>query len=137
MAFTINYSAGGIIDEVKNVNIPGVIPEKRIPYTKGFKLDVPALKDIYSIVYVPEVDMELLAVAIACSGYMPEDYWELSVDGVKIMETIYTKELPESNGLGTLLGCAYKVQAGQEVKIDFHNDSGTSKIVWVNLRFLR
>ena len=132
MAFEVNYNVGGVIDLIKKVRLPG-FPTLPNPFTKGLKLSIPALVDIYTISYTPDVDMELAGVMLACSGYSDEDYWELEIDGVKYYETIYTKELPEMSVMQGIIS----VTAGTPITLSFYNDSGTGKIVWFNLKFFK
>ncbi len=137
MGLVTNYSVGGVIDEIKKVNIPGITPDFYVPYAKGFQIDVPALAGTYFCEYTLQEDMVMSGVAIACSGYRDKDFWELSVGNQKIFETIYTKELPETIGTSGGLAAMYLIKAGTKITIDFHNDSCTSKKVWVNIRFYK
>ncbi len=155
MAFSVNYNVGGKVDEVDVVNevknlkggkldqvvyideigkihIPG-FPTLGVPFTKGLKINIPATMTTHTIEYVPTVDMELSGVIIACSGYADDDYWELIINGVTYYETIYTKELPEMSPQSGVI----PVAANTAIAISFHNDSGTSKTVWFNLKFFK
>lgn len=137
MSLVTNYNVGGVIDEVKNIKIPGLIASMRNPFAKGFKLDVPAIPGVYTIEYLATEDIEIVNVGIACSGYSDEDFWELIIGDKKLYETIYTKELPETINMGGSFISVYLVEANTLIKLGFHNVSGTSKTVWVNMRFLK
>jgi len=150
MSFTVSYQVGGrvdkvkqvaqvsVVEEVKRINFPEhLFPTKHRPFTKGFRMSIPAMTGTYETVYTPEEDMELVDIGIACSGYADNDYWELLVGDYKVVETMYTKELPEHINMGTTLYVVHAVPAGTPMRLQFHNDSGTSKTVWFNLRFLR
>lgn len=136
MAFEVIYSAGGIIDKVKEFPYPQ-FPKKVVPFVKGFKLDVPASTGVFTHTYVLPEDMELVSIAMACSSYGIGDYWEVQAGEEKICETIYTKELPESVGMGNYLSVVYPLPQNAAITMYFYNESGTAKQVWFNFKFLR
>ena len=157
MGFNTNYSVGGNLDNLKNIeggtidriksidSLPTldisfpdyIVPKYKQPYTKGFKLDVPALDGVYTISYTATSNLELIDVAIACSGYNTDDYWNLSVNDTVLFETIYTKEIPQHVNMGTTLFTVYQVNIGDIIKLDFYNIGAESKIVWSDFRFLK
>lgn len=145
--FGPSYSVGGemdtvkrviTVDEVKNVNFPAhLFPVLSKPYTKGFRMQIPPVKGLRSISYTSPVDLELIDVGMACSGYSDGDYFEIQVGDEKIMETIYTKELPQHINTGTTLYVVERIPAGTEIKMFFMNETGSTKTVWFDLRFMR
>lgn len=147
MGFSPTYSVGGVMDEVKKVNVvdevkkvnfpPHLFPELSKPFTKGFRMEVSASTGMFEKVYIAPVDMELIDVGLACSGYGDEDYWEVIVGADKIIETMYTKELPQHINMGSTLYTVEKIPAGTEIKLQFHNASASTKTVWFDLRFLK
>lgn len=138
MSFSPTYPVGGVIDEIKKVNFPPhLFPTLNKPFTKGFRLQIPPVTGMHSVTYRPPVDMELIDVGLACSGYSDGDYWELMVGSEKIMETIYSKELPQHINTGSTLYVVQRIPAGTEIKMLFMNDTGSSKTVWFDLRFLK
>lgn len=140
MGFSPTYSVGGVIDEIKkiNFNFPGhLFPELTSPFTKGFRMEVPAMTGTFTSIYTAPVDLELIDVGLACSGYGDEDYWELEVGTNKIIETMYTKELPQHINMGTTLYVIEKIPAGTDITLSFVNNSETSKTIWFDLRFLK
>lgn len=144
MGFNVVNAAGGnldkvkVIDEVKKINLPDhLFPSKTRPFTKGFRMEVPPTVGPFTTEYIPDVDMELLDIALACSGYGDNDYWELEIGGEKIIETMYTKELPQHVNTGTQMYTVEKVPAGTTIKLSFYNDSRTTKTVWFDFRFLK
>lgn len=143
MGVTQSYSVGGWIDEVKKINFPPhLFPKLSTPFTKGLTMEIPPIPGLYSSIYKVEEDMELVNVALACSGYRNGDYWEVIIkkaDGneYKIVETMPTRELAESINLGNVLYIVYAIPAGSEIKFDFYNISGTSKTAWPSYRLLK
>jgi hypothetical protein len=137
----VTYPVGGWLDYIKRM--PAIVisqmpntPTKFIPFSKGFRIDVPALPGDYQVVYTTPVDMELASISTACSGYADLDYWELFADSDQIFETMYTREVPEAHSLGAGSG-TLPVPAGTVITMNFRNDSSTSKVVWFNLRLLK
>lgn len=135
--FRIVSVAGGV--KIKNWPVTLVtpyIPTKITPFTKGLRLVVNPLVQSFSVSYTPLVDMELLAVAYAATGYQDGDYWELIIGGVTIVETNYTKEVAELVKMGPGM-IVYPVAAGTQISFVFQNASGTNKIVWPQFRLLK
>jgi len=124
--------------QVRVMDLPHPLyPRKRRPYIKGLQLIVNPVAQTFTTTYTPSEDVELLSIAMAASGYSLGDYWWVDVGQERILDTIYTKELPESVLLGTPWSIVYPVTAGTPIKLSFHNASGTGKRVWWNLHMLR
>lgn len=145
MSTGISYSAGGVLDEIKKINFPAhLFPRFTRSYNKGFRdFDIPAITGKYSVEYECVDDMELINVALACSGYSTKDFWEVyivepdSEEEYCLVETMPTRELAESINMGNVLYIVHRLPAGSKIRFDFNNESGTSKTVWPSLRFLR
>ena len=143
MGVVQNYNVGGWIDEIKKINFPPhLFPSLSTPFTKGFTIPVPAVPGTYQLSYTLPEDMELVNVAVACSGYKDGDTWEVSVEepgkpAYKIVETMPTRELAESINMGNVLYIVLRLPAGTIIRFDFINSSGTSKNVWPSIRLLR
>lgn len=136
MSFSISYLGGGVVDKVRELPYPH-FSKKTIPYIRGRMIDITAEVRVFADTYTLPFDTEFLSVAFASSEYCIGDYWELTIGGVKVCETIYTKELPESVSMGNSFGIVYPVPANTELKFEFSNVSGTAKTVWYNVKFLR
>lgn len=104
---------------------------------RGRMVDITASSQTFTDTYSLPFPSEFLSVAFAASVYCIGDYWELTVNGVKVCETIYTKELPESVSMGNSFGIVYPLPEDAEIKFDFYNVSGEAKQVWYNVKFLR
>lgn len=141
MSFGANLIVGGDLDSVGRLRGGRLdypfMPTKTNPYTKGLFLEVPGEVGVYSITYVPEFDIELVAVAVGASRYQPRDNWSLYVGDERkencIFDTIYTKDLPE----GIYLMAVKTVGAGTPIIFKFNNEGGQSKYVWINYQCLR
>lgn len=136
MSFSVSYVSGGVIDKVRELPYPH-FSKNKTPYIKGQKLNLNNAKKVTTDTFSLPFQTEFLSVAVACSCYNDEDYWELTLDGVKICETIFTKELPESVSMGNSFGIVYPLKPNSVIKFDFYNMSGVEKNVWYNVKFLR
>lgn len=143
MGVVQNYNVGGWIDEIKKINWPAhLFPRFTKPFVKGFRIEIPAIPGVYTEEYELTEDMELINIALVCSGYKDTDEWECVTiapgeNPYKVVETMPTRELAESINMGNVLYIVHRLPAGSKIRFEFHNNSGTSKTVWPSLRFLR
>jgi len=136
MSFNVSYVGGGTIDKIRELPYPH-FSKMTVPLVKGRMIDVSASKTVFTDSYSLPYDTEFLSVAFASSVYNAGDYWELTLGNVKICESIYTKELPESVSMGNSFGIVYPLSANTKIKFDFYNESGQEKKVWYNIKFLK
>lgn len=134
-AFGVSVVADGQI-RVQDLPHP-LYPSRVRPFIKGLQLSVPAAVGTYTTTYTLQEDMELVSVAFAASGFSLDDYWYVDVGGERILDTIYTKELPESVLMGSPWAVVLPITAGTVITLGFANQSGTAKRAWWNLHFLR
>lgn len=129
---------GGDIDRVGKVQaLPHPqFPSKTVPKVKGVWIDVPPNVGVYSKLIVANKDVEFINASLAASGYLHPDYWEFTVGTYKMFETIYTKELPQTVYSGTMMSMIYPIKKDVPMRVDFVNKSGTSKQVWIDIKFL-
>ncbi|MGG1263856.1 hypothetical protein [Brevibacillus laterosporus] len=137
-AFGGNISLGGDIDRVGKIGaLPHPqFPNKTVPKVKGIWIDVPPNIGVYSKIITADKDVEFINASLAASGYLHPDYWEFTIGNYKLFETIYTKELPQTIYSGTMMSMVYPVVKDTPFRIDFINNSGTSKQVWIDLKLL-
>lgn len=122
--FNVTYQSGGRFDAP-------FFPTKGTPFIKGRRVSING--STAEDVYVVPAQMELLTIALGASKYHDEDNWSLTVDGVTLFESVYTKDVPE----GFYFMVVKEVQVGSEIKFTFNNESGSSKIIWLNYQFLK
>jgi hypothetical protein len=129
---------GGDIDRVGKISaLPHPqFPSKTVPKVKGLWIDVPPNVGVYSKVITADKDVEFINASLAASGYLHPDYWEFTVGTYKMFETIYTKELPQTIYSGTMMSMVYPISKDVPMRIDFVNESGTSKQVWIDIKLL-
>lgn len=121
--FNVNYTAGGRLDAP-------FYPSKPIPYIKGFILEVGDTSTQKE--YILDRDAEFLGAAFAMSEYDTHDNVTIKVNGRNVIETVYTKDLPEGIFFTTLM----PLVTGDSVVFIFNNASGNPKDVWYNFQFL-
>lgn len=123
MSFHAGYNVGGRLD-------PPFYPSKPIPFIKGHKLSAMLGSNVHS--YTVPFDVEFIAVAVSCSSYDPDDHWTLKLNGHVLVETSYTKDLPE----GMFFTAFPSPEEGSVITFEFQN-TGKAKEVWFNYQMLR
>lgn len=138
MSFGANLVVGGELDRVARIDkLPHpIFPSKTVPKVKGAYIDVPPVMGVYPKIIIANKDLEFISVSLACTGYLFPDYWEFWIGDYKVMESIYTKEIPQTVYGGTQMTMVYPVPAGTPMRIDFVNKSSTSKQVFFDLKLL-
>lgn len=136
--FGANILLGGEVDRVGEIGkLPHpIFPSLTMPKAKGSYIEVPPSVGTYTKIITADKDTEFIAVSLACTGYLFPDYWEFFVGNYKVMETIYTKEVPQTVYGGTQMTLVLPVPAGTPLRVDFVNKSGTSKQVFFDLKLL-
>lgn len=153
--FSVSYNAGGTVDKLKKVegidnlaNV-GVVQEiksigsivgfakKTQPYNTMFMINVPAGVDkIVREFTLPDEEVEVLAISITCSGYGEEDNFNLYFNGELWFENWYCSEVKDGLFLGSST-YVYQAPPNSILKLEFKNESQTSKKVWVGVRMLK
>lgn len=124
--FVTNYQAGGRHD------FP-FMPRFHNPFFKGIRVEVTSNDSVVEHNYiVTHKNADFLSMAISSSRYEDKDNFNLFVNDNQLMETIYTKELPE----GMYLMVCVPLKQGDRIKFQFINSSLTSKAIWVNYQTL-
>lgn len=136
MAFTVNYNAGGVVDEIKNIGRIKNFPQLTQPFNTMVKMDIPAIVGLYEAEYETlDQDVEILGLTVTCSGYGEQDKYDLYLNEQVWFKDWYFGEVREGLFLGTST-FVYACKPKSTLKIVFHNDSGTAKTVWFGIRML-
>ena len=135
LSFVVSHVAGGVIDKVRQLPYPH-FSIFTVPYIKGRRIKAEG-EGVFVDTFSLPFPTEFLSVAFAASKYCDGDYWELTLGDVKVCETIYAKELPESVSMGNSFGIVYPLKENTVIKFEFHNVSGEVKFIWYNIKFLR
>lgn len=99
---------------------------------KGQHLSVPAETGDYEIKWSFDEDIYITDVKYSQSGWRYEDNWDLKIADTPIFETIYAKEIAESE----VFHCYCYVAANTEITLILHNISGNSRDIWANLHYI-
>ncbi|OQX93138.1 MAG: hypothetical protein B6I17_04115 [Tenericutes bacterium 4572_104] len=138
--FNVNYNAGGTVDEVNNIKkiekIQGFASFTQ-PYNKMIKISIPGIIGMQEIEYqTPDFPVEMLAITVSATGYGEEDFYNMYVNEELWFDTWYLQEVKEGLFLGT--STYVKVlEPNTPIKIDFFNQSGTAKTLYIGFRTLR
>lgn len=136
MGFNISYVAGGELDKVKYIERIKNFAQLSQPYNKMIAITVPALNGVYELEYeTPNANAELLSLVVTCSGYGEEDYYNLYANEELWFDTWYPTEVKEGLYIGTST-YVYELDKKTKIRLEFHNNSGTSKKVWLGVRML-
>lgn len=123
-----------IIQEILKFPHP-LYPRYKYSYPIGLRFDIPALKrDFEILINLPPANVyQLQSFAISSTGYKDGDSFSLKRNNDVIFEGLYTKELPQKIKVSPLVD----VDPLQHVvKFIFHNDTGSSKVIWFDLDFV-
>ena len=136
MGYQTSYVVGGEIDKVKYVQKIKNFAQLAQPYNKMEVIEIPAIKGTYTLEYTsPDVPAELIALVVTCSGYGEDDYYNLYVNDILWFDTWYPTEVKEGLYIGTST-YVYELENSTKFRLEFHNDSGTSKKIWLGVRML-
>lgn len=118
-----------------------LFPTCPIPYNKTFKYDIPPIEGIHSFdidlsqLPVSDVRVELAKYSIACSGYYEDDFLNISINGIIIEDTWYTREIMEDEEIGN--SCiVYSIPINSIIHIEFNNALGLTNILWFKINLL-
>lgn len=128
MGFDVSY----IIDILK---FPWpLFPRYKKTFPIGVRYDIPALiRDFEYEINLPAPNKyELQSLVFSSTGYKDTDSYSLYKNGEVVFHNIYTKELGQSIEIRPVV----KVEPGTDtLKFIFHNNTGTSKVIWVDFMF--
>ncbi|OLN21701.1 hypothetical protein BTO30_13440 [Domibacillus antri] len=123
--FNVAYLGGGRLDAP-------FYPTKSQPFFKGIRVEALAGSTVAIHQHTIDRESELISIAIACSRYDDPDNWDLAINNQLIVESIYTKELPE----GLFFMVAHQLVPADIIELRYKNESGRAKNVYVNYQFL-
>lgn len=129
---------GGELDGMISINL---FPTCTTPYNKTVQYEMPALEQTYNIEFdlstmlVAGKQVELASYSFACSGYGDGDFLNVYINDTIIEDTWFTREIPEESAIGNGVA-VYSIPIDSVIRVEFHNDSATSKILWFKIKLL-
>ncbi len=108
------------------------MPTKTQPFIVGSMVESKSAGKVESRVLMQE-ECELLSVAVGVSNYEPKDYWNLYVGNELICKNIFTKDVPEGMYFTAIIPC----EVGTEFHLEFFNEGGKQKYIYVNYQTLK
>lgn len=120
-------------DKFSNIVVKDLSSLYGLQKIKGFHLGVPAIRGAVRIVdYIATENIIITGITYSQSAWKPIDYWELFVDGEKLFDTIYTKEIATQKNWQII----QPVNKETKIELILHNKSGNSRDVWVDLEYI-
>jgi len=98
----------------------------------GKKIDLPAIKQPYSLTFVFTKDILISGISMSQTAWTTSDNWNLNVGSFPIFTNIYTKNRGEHKHFERY----YPVPANTTITFVYNNDSATNKTVWVDFEYI-
>lgn len=107
-----------------------LFPKYKNTYPIGMRCDIaPIIQDFpFPLSLPPDNNFELQGIVFSTTGYKDGDAFSIIVNNTYIAHNIYTKELGQQIEVRPIK----QVKSGDTVTFIFHNNTGTSKVVWVD-----
>lgn len=99
---------------------------------KGILLDIPAIQNDYKEQFKFDKDVYITGLHFNQTGWKKEDKYSLEINKIKIIDNVTTKEIGEHKYFNTF----YKVNANTPISFVFHNLSGNSRQIIVDLEYI-
>ncbi|APC85133.1 hypothetical protein [Clostridium botulinum] len=103
-----------------------------IQKVKGILLDIPAIQNDYKEQIKFDKDIYITGLHFNQTGWKKDDRYSLEVNKMKIIDNATTKEIGEHKYFNTF----YKVNANTPISFVFHNLSGNSRQIIVDLEYI-
>ncbi|AUN18871.1 hypothetical protein EXM36_07795 [Clostridium botulinum] len=103
-----------------------------IQKVKGILLDIPAIQNDYIEQIKFDKDIYITGLHFNQTGWKKDDRYSLEVNKMKIIDNATTKEIGEHKYFNTF----YKVNANTPISFVFHNLSGNSRQIIVDLEYI-
>ena len=121
-------------DKFSNVVVKDLSSLYGLQKIKGFYLSIPAIKGAVRVVdYIPNENIVITGITYSQSAWKPIDFWELTIDGEKQFETVYTKEIATQKNWQII----QPINQGSRIELILHNYSGNSRNVWVDVEYIK
>lgn len=98
----------------------------------GEMLEIPATTGAQPISFTVPNNGRITGITTSQSAWNFQDTWDLQVNGVTLFSGVRTKEYGENKFFEVF----YPVSAGQTINLVFNNNSGNSKVLWVDFGIL-
>ncbi|KIN82721.1 hypothetical protein [Clostridium botulinum] len=103
-----------------------------IQKVKGVLLDIPAIQNNYTEQFKFDKDVYITGLHFNQTGWKKEDRYSLEINKIKIIDNVTTKEIGEHKYFNKF----YKVNANTLISFIFHNLSGNSRQIIVDLEYI-
>lgn len=105
-------------------------PKYKYNYILGQRFDIPAFQqDFEFVINLPQNNnYELQSLVFSSTGYKDGDCYSLVKNNQYILNRVYTKELGQVINIRPIC----KIEPNDTLKYIWHNDTGTSKVIWID-----
>lgn len=107
----------------------GIIGTQKI---YGKMLEIPATTGQHVIEFKSPQKGKITGITYSLSAWNYQDSWNLVVGEEKLFDKVRTKEYGEHKYFNVF----YPVKSGQTINFIFNNESGSSKVLWVDFNIL-
>lgn len=98
----------------------------------GNMLEIPAVKGKHTLSFNVPRSGKITGITYSLSAWNFQDNWNLEINSEKIFNNVTTKEYGENKYFNSF----YPIKTGDIIKFIFNNNSGSSKILWVDFNIL-
>ncbi|MBU3185666.1 hypothetical protein [Clostridium estertheticum] len=98
----------------------------------GKMLEIPAIRGLHSIEFKVPQKGRITGITYSLSAWNFQDSWDLVVEKENIFDKVRTKEYGEHKYFNVF----YPVASGQIINFNLNNESGSSKVLWVDFNIL-
>jgi len=114
------------------IKLDGLSGNLGISGTHGEMLEIPAIRGQHIIELTVPKRGRITGIAYSLSAWNFKDNWDLGIGKEIIFNNVTTKEYGEHKHFNVF----YPVTSGSKIKFIFNNNSGSSKILWVDFNIL-
>ena len=107
-----------------------LFPKYKNTYPIGVRYDIaPLIQDFsFELSLPPDNNYELQGIVFSSTGYKDGDAFSILVSNIYVAHNIYTKELGQQIEVRPVK----QIKPEDVVTFIFHNNTGTSKVVWLD-----
>lgn len=110
-------------------NTLGIIGVQKI---YGRNLSIPAVNNSFDLIFNVPSNGKITSITISQSAWNFQDNWDLIINDSVVFSGVNTKEYGENK----IFNVYYYVASGSNIVVRFHNNSASSKVLWVDFNIL-
>ncbi|WP_129596041.1 hypothetical protein [Anaerophilus nitritogenes] len=123
----------GKLDAIIDLLKQNLSKKKGIQSIKSMSKSIPAIVNDFILEYTFSENVMLTGITYSQSAWKAEDNLSVLINGSVLFDHVYTKELGEYKHFHAV----YYFPANTTITIIHHNHSGNSKLMWVDIEFVK